>query len=129
MLRTLMSAKIHRATVTQADPDYVGSITIDADLLRAAGLAIGEQVHVVDVDNGARLVTYAIEGPSGSGVIGINGAAARLIDPGHIVIIIAYAQLFPEEIAGHEPRVVHVDRDNRIIALGSDPAAAVDPHV
>lgn len=124
MLRTLMSAKIHRATVTQADPDYVGSITIDADLMAAAGLVVGEQVHVVDIDNGARLVTYAIEGLAGSGVIGINGAAARLVHPGHLVIVIAYAQVSAEEMAGFQPNVVHVDADNRIRAIGTDPAAA-----
>ena len=124
MLRTLMSAKIHRATVTQADPDYVGSITIDADLMAAAGLVVGEQVHVVDIDNGARLVTYAIEGLAGSGVIGINGAAARLVHPGHLVIVIAYAQVSAEEMAGFQPNVVHVDADNRIRSIGTDPAAA-----
>ena len=124
MLRTLMSGKIHRATVTQADPDYVGSITIDADLMAAAGLVVGEQVHVVDIDNGARLVTYAIEGLAGSGVIGINGAAARLVHPGHLVIVIAYAQVSAEEMAGFQPNVVHVDADNRIRAIGTDPAAA-----
>lgn len=125
MLRTLMSAKIHRATVTQADVDYVGSITIDADLLDAAGLVEGEQVHVVDVDNGARLVTYAIEGPRGSGIIGINGAAARLVHPGDIVIVIAYAQLSDEERETFRPRVVHVDAANRMVALGSDPSQPV----
>lgn len=124
MLRTLMSAKIHRARVTQADVDYVGSITIDADLLAAAGLVEGEQVHVVDVDNGARLVTYVIEGPAGSGVIGINGAAARLVHPGDLVIVIAYAQLTAEELVGFRPTVVHVDADNRIRHVGSDPQAA-----
>ena len=125
MLRTFMSAKIHRATVTQADVDYVGSITIDTDLLDAAGLAEGEQVHVVDVDNGARLVTYAIEGPRGSGIIGINGAAARLVHPGDIVIVIAYAQLSDEERETFRPRVVHVDAANRMVALGSDPSQPV----
>lgn len=125
MLRTLMSAKIHRATVTQADVDYVGSITIDTDLLDAAGLVEGEQVHVVDVDNGARLVTYAIEGQRGSGIIGINGAAARLVHPGDIVIVIAYAQLSDEERETFRPRVVHVDAANRMVALGSDPSQPV----
>lgn len=124
MLRTLMSAKIHRATVTEANPDYVGSITIDSDLLVAADLVVGEQVHVVSVDSGARLVTYAIAGAPGSGTIAMNGAAARLIHPGDTVIIIAYAQLTPEEMATHEPRVVHVDKANRIVSLGADPASA-----
>ena len=124
MLRTLMSAKIHRARVTQADVDYIGSITIDSTLMEAAGLVSSEQVHVVDIDNGARLVTYAIEGPAGSGIIGINGAAARLVHPGDLVIIIAYAQLDAEEMAGFEPKVVHVDGANRIRHVGADPAAA-----
>lgn len=128
MLRTLMSAKIHRATVTQADVDYVGSITIDSALMDAAGLLECEQVHVVDIDNGARLVTYAIPGEHGSGVIGINGAAARLIHPGDVVIIIAYAQLADDELQAFQPRVVHVDLANRIVALGSDPAEPVPVH-
>ena len=124
MLRTLMSAKIHRARVTQADVDYVGSITIDSQLMEAAGLVEGEQVHVVDIDNGARLVTYAIEGPAGSGVIGMNGAAARLVHPGDLVIVIAYAQLDAQEMVGFQPKVVHVDGNNRIRHLGADPSAA-----
>ncbi|MEV0586912.1 aspartate 1-decarboxylase [Nonomuraea sp. NPDC050310] len=126
MLRTMLSAKIHRATVTQADLHYVGSLTIDEDLMDAAGLLPGEQVHVVDIDNGNRLVTYAITGPRGSGVIGINGAAARLVSPGDLVIIIAYGQMEDAEARVFEPRIVHVDRGNRIIELGSDPAAAVE---
>jgi aspartate 1-decarboxylase len=124
MLRTMMSAKIHRARVTQADVDYIGSITIDADLLEAAGLVQGEQVHVVDIDNGARLVTYVIEGPPGSGIIGINGAAARLVHPGDLVIVIAYAQLDAAELSEYRPRVVHVDGRNRIRHIGADPTAA-----
>lgn len=121
MLRTLMSAKIHRATVTQADVDYVGSITIDETLMTAAGLLPGEQVHVLDIDNGARLVTYAIPGPPDSGVIGMNGAAARLIAPGDLVIVIAYAQVEHAQAAQFRPRVVHVDVANRIIGLGDTP--------
>ena len=91
MLRTMLKSKIHRATVTQADLHYVGSVTIDADLMDAADLIEGEQVTIVDIDNGARLVTYAITGERGSGVIGINGAAAHLVHPGDLVILIAYA--------------------------------------
>ena len=90
MLRTMLKSKIHRATVTQADLHYVGSVTIDADLMDAADLIEGEQVTIVDIDNGARLVTYAIIGERGSGVIGINGAAAHLVHPGDLVILIAY---------------------------------------
>ncbi|WP_338702711.1 aspartate 1-decarboxylase [Streptomyces sp. Q6] len=120
MLRTLMKSKIHRATVTQADLHYVGSVTIDADLLDAADLLPGELVHIVDIDNGARLETYVIEGERGSGVIGINGAAAHLVHPGDLVIIISYAQVDDAEARSLRPRVVHVDRDNAIVALGAD---------
>ncbi|GAA3442971.1 aspartate 1-decarboxylase [Planomonospora venezuelensis] len=122
MLRTMLTSKIHRATVTQADLHYVGSITIDEDLLDAAGLLPGEQVHVVDIDNGARLVTYTIAGPRGSGVIGINGAAARLVHEGDLVIIIAYGQMDDAEARTFRPHVVHVDRENRVVGLGDDPA-------
>lgn len=125
MHRTLISGKIHRATVTQADLHYVGSITIDKRLMDAAGLVEGEQVHVVDIANGARLVTYVIEGPANSGVIGINGAAAHLVSPGDLVIVMAYRVLDDNELASHRPRVVHVDAANRIVELGSDPAAPV----
>jgi aspartate 1-decarboxylase len=125
MLRTLLHAKIHRATVTQADLHYVGSITIDTDLLDAAGIVEGELVQVVDITNGSRLETYAIAGERGSGVIGINGAAAHLVHPGDLVIIMAYCGLAAEEIEEHRPRVVHVDADNRVVELGTDPAAPV----
>ncbi|MFJ8821262.1 aspartate 1-decarboxylase [Streptomyces sp. NPDC102467] len=122
MLRTMFKSKIHRATVTQADLHYVGSVTIDAELLDAADLLPGELVHIVDIDNGARLETYVIEGERGSGVIGINGAAAHLVHPGDLVIIISYAQVDDAEARSLRPRVVHVDRDNAIVALGADPA-------
>ncbi|WP_131735911.1 aspartate 1-decarboxylase [Actinomadura roseirufa] len=125
MFRTMFKSKIHRATVTQADLHYVGSLTIDEDLMDAADLLPGEQVHVVDIDNGARLETYLIAGERGSGVIGINGAAARLVQPGDLVIIISYAQLADAEAREFRPRVVHVDRSNKIISLGSDPAEPV----
>ncbi|MFI9779519.1 aspartate 1-decarboxylase [Streptomyces sp. NPDC051956] len=125
MLRTLFKSKIHRATVTQADLHYVGSVTIDRDLLDAADLLPGELVHIVDIDNGARLETYAIEGERGSGVIGINGAAAHLVHPGDLVIIISYAQVDDAEARALRPRVVHVDRENRIVALGADPSEPV----
>lgn len=125
MLRTMLSGKIHRATVTHADLDYVGSITIDRDLLDAAGILPGEQVAVVDVTNGARLETYTISGERGSGVVGINGAAAHLVHPGDIVIIIAYGQMPSDEALVFEPRVVHVDADNQMIAVGTDPAESL----
>ena len=125
MLRTMMKSKIHRATVTQADLHYVGSVTVDQDLLDAADLLPGELVHIVDIDNGARLETYTIAGERGSGVIGINGAAAHLVHPGDLVILIAYAQMGDAEARTFEPSVVFVDADNRVIGTGSDPAEAL----
>ena len=125
MIRTMMKSKIHRATVTQADLHYVGSVTVDLDLLDAANLLPGELVHIVDIDNGNRLETYTIAGERGSGVIGINGAAAHLVHPGDLVILIAYAQLEDAEARTFEPNVVFVDADNRIIGTGHDPAEAL----
>ncbi|MBA4607154.1 MULTISPECIES: aspartate 1-decarboxylase [Aeromicrobium] len=122
MLRTMMKSKIHRATVTQADLHYVGSVTVDEDLLDASDILPGELVHIVDVTNGARLETYTIAGPRGSGVIGINGAAAHLVHPGDIVILIAYAQVDDAEARRLEPSVVFVDADNSIVTLGHDAA-------
>lgn len=124
-MRTMFKSKIHRATVTQADLHYVGSVTVDADLLDAADLLPGELVHIVDITNGARLETYVIKGERGSGVIGINGAAAHLVHPGDLVILISYGQMDDAEARVFEPRVVHVDGDNRIIELGADPSAPV----
>ncbi|MGV0633754.1 aspartate 1-decarboxylase [Mycolicibacillus trivialis] len=126
MLRTMMKSKIHRATVTQADLHYVGSVTIDADLMEAADLLEGEQVTIVDIDNGARLVTYAITGERGSGVIGINGAAAHLVHPDDLVILIAYATMSDEEARRFRPRVVFVDAANKQVDLGDDPAFVPD---
>ena len=125
MQRTMFSAKIHRATVTHADLHYVGSVTVDADLLDAADLLPGEKVAIVDVTNGARLETYIIEGERGSGVLGINGAAAHLIGVGHIVILIAYQSMSDAEARRFRPRVVHVDAQNRIVDVGTDPSEAL----
>ena len=125
MLRTMMKSKIHRATVKQADLHYVGSVTVDEDLLDAADLLPGELVHIVDITNGARLETYTIAGERGSGVIGINGAAARLVQPGDLVILIAYGQMETAEARELEPKVVFVDADNKIVGTGSDPAEAL----
>ncbi len=125
MFRTMFKSKIHRATVTQADLHYVGSLTIDQDLMDAADLLPGEQVQIVDIDNGARLETYVIAGPRGTGVIGINGAAARLVHQGDLVIVISYAAMSDDEARRFEPRVVHVDRSNKIVTLGADPAEPV----
>ena len=117
MLQTVCKSKLHRATVTEANVHYTGSITLDAELMRAAGLAPYEQVHVVDVDNGARLVTYCIEGPAGSGTVCVNGAAARLIAAGDKVIVIAYAHVTPVELEGFAPKIVLLDERNRILEV------------
>ena len=122
MIRTMLKSKIHRATVTQADLHYVGSVTVDEDLMDAADLLAGEQVAIVDVTNGARLETYTIAGERGSGVIGINGAAARLVHPGDVVILIGYGQMDTAEARSFTPHVVFVDADNTIVATGADPA-------
>lgn len=125
MMRMMLKSKIHRATVTQADLHYVGSIAIDAALMEAADLLEGEQVVIADITNGARLETYAIPAPSGSGTIGINGAAAHLVHEGDLVIIMSYAAFDEAEARRLKPRVVHVDPDNRIVSLGDDPAEPV----
>ncbi|WP_217281566.1 aspartate 1-decarboxylase [Kibdelosporangium persicum] len=117
----MLQAKIHRATVTRADLHYVGSLTLDADLIAAAGLLPGQKVDVVDIDNGARLSTYVIEGPAGTGTVGINGAAARLISPGDLVIVIAYAQMSEQEAREFVPSIVFVDKHNRVVKQGNDP--------
>lgn len=114
MQLTLLKAKIHRATVTEADLHYNGSITIDKDLLDASGIIENEQVDVLDVTNGNRLTTYALEGEAGSGIICMNGAAAHLINVGDLVIICAYAQMDEEEGKAHQPKVILVSEDNKI---------------
>jgi aspartate 1-decarboxylase len=111
-MRTMLKSKIHRATVTGADVDYEGSIGIDADLMRAADILPFEQVQVLDITNGARLTTYAIEAPAGSGEIVINGAAAHLVNSGDLAIILTYRLVREEEVRHHEPSLVYVDRDN-----------------
>jgi aspartate 1-decarboxylase len=120
MMRIMMKSKIHRATVTQADLHYVGSVSIDSALMEAADLLEGEKVAIVDITNGARLETYVIPAPAGSGMIGINGAAARLVHEGDLVIIISYGTFDDAEARTLEPRVVHVDDQNRIVKLGND---------
>ena len=114
MFRTLLGGKIHRATVTRADLNYVGSITVDLDLLDAAGICVNEKVQIVNNNNGERLETYTIAGERGSGEICLNGAAARLVQPGDVVIIMSYVLLSEPEISAHEPKVVLVDEANRI---------------
>jgi aspartate 1-decarboxylase len=117
MNRTMLKSKIHRATVTGSDLHYVGSITVDQDLLDAADIRAHEQVHVVDVDNGARFETYTIAGARGTGDIKINGAAARLVHTGDTVIVISYAEYDERELETYEPRVVHVNSENQIITV------------
>jgi aspartate 1-decarboxylase len=114
MQRTMMKSKIHRATITGADIDYVGSITLDRDLMALADIREFEQVAVLDIDNGARFETYAMEGAPGD--IILNGAAARLVEPGHRVIVISYASYSEGELAAYEPVIVHVDEANRPIS-------------
>ncbi|MBD5231145.1 MAG: aspartate 1-decarboxylase [Muribaculaceae bacterium] len=109
MLLQIMKSKIHRVTVTQADLNYIGSITIDSALMKAAGIREGERVYIVDNNNGERLDTYAIPGPEGSGVVCLNGAAARKVQPGDIVIIMAYALMTPEEADDFKPKVIFPD--------------------
>ena len=114
MFRTMLGCKINRATVTEADLNYVGSITVDQDLLDAAGICVNEKVAIVNNNNGERLETYTIPGERGSGVVCLNGAAARLVQKGDIVIIMSYVMLSEPEIAAHEPKVVLVDENNKI---------------
>ncbi|HET7415080.1 MAG TPA: aspartate 1-decarboxylase [Arthrobacter sp.] len=129
MNRTMFKSKIHRATITHADLHYVGSVTVDLDLLDAADILPGELVSIVDVTNGARLETYTIAGERGSGVLGINGAAAHLMHQGDVVILITYGQMSTEEARKYVPAVVHVDADNKIVRLGNDPAEASGDNV
>jgi aspartate 1-decarboxylase len=125
----MLKSKIHRATVTGCDLHYVGSITIDPDVLEAADILEHEQVHVVDVDNGARFETYTIAGERGSGTIQVNGAAARLVHRGDTIIVISYAQYDREELARHEPRVVHVRAGtNEIVDVDSEVATLLTAH-
>jgi aspartate 1-decarboxylase len=121
MQRQMMKSKIHRATVTACDVDYVGSITIDAELMRQADLLPNEQVHVWDIANGARMVTYAIEAEPGSGTIQVNGAAARLVSEGDKVIVCSYGAYDDAELDAYSPVVVHVDEANRTVAVDSSP--------
>lgn len=113
---TMLKSKIHRATISDAKLEYIGSITIDEDLLAAAGILEYEKVHVLNCNNGARLETYVIKGKAGSGTICLNGAAARCALPGDVVIILAYAQMTAEEAAAHQPKIVVVDGDNKIVS-------------
>jgi aspartate 1-decarboxylase len=119
----MLKSKIHRATVTDCDLHYVGSITVDPDLLEAADIRPHEQVHVVDIDNGARFETYTIPGERGSGEMQVNGAAARLVHRGDTIIVISYATYDEAELDEYAPRVVHVTRDNQIVAVDHETGA------
>jgi aspartate 1-decarboxylase len=121
MQRQMLKSKIHRATVTDCDTDYVGSITIDPELMASADLIPNEQVHVWDIDNGARFVTYVIEGEDGGGDMRVNGAAARLVREGHKVIVASFGAYDERDLATYSPIVVHVDADNRAVRVDSNP--------
>lgn len=125
MQRVMLKSKIHRATVTDCDLHYVGSITVDPDLLEAADILEHEQVHVVDVDNGARFVTYTIHGERGSGDMKVNGAAARLVHSGDTIIVFSYASYDRADLADYEPTVVHVNADNEIVSVDSRAAVLI----
>ena len=120
MIRYMLKSKIHRATVTDCDPDYVGSITLDSKLMRQADLLFNEQVHVWDIDNGARFVTYAIEGDQGSGTVQVNGPAARLVKSGEKVIIASFGGFDEKDLERYSPVVVHVNDENDVVAVHSD---------
>ncbi|MDN6486992.1 aspartate 1-decarboxylase [Ancrocorticia populi] len=125
-MRTMMTGKIHRITVTGADLNYVGSVTIDADLLDAADILVGQAVDIVDITNGARLTTYAIPGERGSGIMTINGAAAHLINEGDLAIVISYSLLDEAECRTYQPHVVFVDANNRAVEVSDEPGQAPD---
>ena len=126
MQRQMLKSKIHRATVTGCDVDYVGSITLDPDLMAQADMLVNEQVHVWDVDNGSRFVTYAIEGERGSGTVQVNGAAALLVNEGDKVIVASFGAYDERDLEAYAPVVVHVDEDNRIARVDSHPEVLLD---
>jgi aspartate 1-decarboxylase len=128
MQRQMLKSKIHRATVTDCDVDYIGSITLDPELMRQADLLTNEQVHVWDIDNGARFITYAIEGEPGSGTVQVNGAAARLVKRGDKVIIASFGAFDETDLERYSPVVVHVNDRNEVVATDSDPSVLLgDP--
>jgi aspartate 1-decarboxylase len=122
-MRFVMRSKIHRATVTDADVDYVGSISIDSELMQAAGIEEWEKVHVLDVTNGSRLETYAIKAPAGSGKICINGAAAHLVHPGDLVILLTFEGIPNNQIEAYSPTIVHVNSRNEVVDIGQELSA------
>ena len=126
MQRQMLKSKIHRATVTGCDPDYVGSLTLDPELMRNADLITNEQVHVWNIENGARFVTYAIDGEPGSGTVQVNGAAAHLVSEGDKVIVASFASYNERDLETYDPVVVHVDENNRIARVDSHPEVLLD---
>ena len=122
-MRFVMRSKIHRATVTDADVNYVGSISIDSELMQAAGIKEWEKVHVLDVTNGSRLETYAIKAPAGSGKICINGAAAHLVHPGDLVILLTFEGIPNDQIEAYSPTIVHVNSRNEVVDIGQELSA------
>ena len=126
MQRQMLKSKIHRATVTDCDVDYIGSITLDPELMRQADMLPNEQVHVWDISNGSRFVTYVIDGEPGSGTIQVNGAAAHLTRPGHKVIVASFGAYDDADLERYSPVVVHVDDDNRVVSVDSDPSVLLD---
>jgi aspartate 1-decarboxylase len=125
----MLKSKIHRATVTGCDPDYVGSVTLDPELMRSADLIPNEQVHVWDIDNGARFVTYVIDGEPGSGTMQVNGAAAHLTRPGHKIIVASFGAYDESDLEAYSPLVVHVDEENRSMAVDSHPEVLLSQEV
>jgi aspartate 1-decarboxylase len=126
MQRQMLKSKIHRATITDCDVDYVGSITLDPELMRQSDLLVNEQVHFWDIDNGARFVTYAIEGEEGSGTVQVNGAAARLVRSGHKVIVASFGSYEESDLETYSPVVVHVGENNEVVRVDSDPTVLLD---
>ena len=122
-MRFVMRSKLHRATVTDADVDYVGSISINSELMQAAGIEEWEKVHVLDVTNGSRLETYAIKAPAGSGKICINGAAAHLVHPGDLVILLTFEGIPNDQIEAYSPTIVHVNSRNEVVDIGQELSA------
>ena len=128
MQRQMLKSKIHRATITDCDVDYVGSLTLDPELMRQADLLANEQVQVWDIDNGARFTTYVIEGDEGSGTVQVNGAAARLVRPGDKVIVASFGSFDENDLVHYSPIVVHVDDRNAVVAVDSDPSVLLAAH-
>ncbi|MGH2957645.1 MAG: aspartate 1-decarboxylase [Solirubrobacterales bacterium] len=128
MQRQMLKSKIHRATITDCDVDYVGSLTLDPELMRQADLLPNEQVHVWDIENGSRFVTYAIEGEPDSGTVQVNGAAALLVREGDKVIVASFGSFEPEDLVHYSPIVVHVDERNSVVAVDSDPSVLLAAH-